>query len=502
MSRTGPKRRGLLETTADETPPLPFSSFPQSGWHRRDISLTIRPNRYSRCVPTHGASTLADFTGSSDPRVVYAREIATDVVVHMPDGAAEQFRDRARTGELVCVVPGCSSPRLKAMNRGARRDGFAHHHAVDKHAPMGVHHLQAQLMLARWLRANYPDAEVDLEVTTEDGRRRADVMLISPSGRRAAFEVQYAALTPRQWQARHDDYVRDGILDIWLWGHVPPHLRRVRGADEIVAPTPVMQTLAELGHPVLWINPDAEQLGVALRQVWSSEAGHYLSLQVADRAELRVLPLDEFRLDGALGFTGRFVDQVRRAEQIAHTLEAAAAAREQKRILDEAEGASNVIGFLKRIAAKAAARLEPWREQPERAAVLAAYGGTWPAFLDVQVDAYSERAGGRIQIQMPWEPEHWEGLLYTRFIHGKPTGTRVTLKAMAQTLEAADSDVRYAREAVQSWSRELVAHRVLRRETYERAGGEQGIRYVVGDLEQVAKNPRYRRGLSDPFGTR
>nr|WP_272898193.1 competence protein CoiA family protein [Agromyces seonyuensis] len=386
------------------------------------------------------------------------------------------------------------------MNRGARRDGFAHHHAVDKHAPMGVHHLQAQLMLARWLREKYPDAEVELEATTEDGRRRADVMLISPTGRRAAFEVQYAALTPRQWQARHDDYVRDGILDIWLWGHVPPHLRRVRGADETVAPTPVMQTLAEQGHPLLWINPDAEQLGVAVRQAWSPDAEHYLSLRVREQANLVVLPLDVCRLDGALGFTCRFIDQVRRAEQLAHALEAAAAAREQKRIFDEAESARNVIGFLKRVAAKAAARLEPWRAQPERAAVLAAYGGDWPTFLNVQVDGYSERAGGRIQIQMPWEPEHWEGLLYARFIHEKPSGTRVTLKAMAQTLEAADSDVRYAYEAVQSWSRELVAHRVLRREAFERAGGEQGIRYVVGDLEQVAKNPRYRRGLSDSFG--
>ncbi|MEV1130509.1 competence protein CoiA family protein [Agromyces sp. NPDC049794] len=385
------------------------------------------------------------------------------------------------------------------MNRGNRRDGFAHFRKVEQHAPMGTHHLQAQLMLERWLRSRYPDAVVEMEATTEDGCRRADVMLLSPTGRRAAFEVQYAALTPHAWQARHDDYTSQGIVDIWLWGHVSPHLRHIRGVDDRLAPTPVMQRLSDQGLPVLWINPETEQLGVALGAAFSNETGRYLSLSVGDQAELNVQPLDAFRLMADRGFTCDLIEQVRHAEAIAHQLHMKAEARERKRIADELERQRNVAGFLERVAAKAEERVLTWREQPERIAVLDAYGGSWPTFLDLKVEGFSPRAGGRVVIQLPWAPEHWQGRLYARFIHRRAAGTQVTLKAMTEALEAADSDVRYAREAVQAWSRELVARRVLRRETYQRSDGEPGIRYVVGDLEQVARNPRYRRGLSDPF---
>jgi hypothetical protein len=67
-----------------------------------------------------------------DPRQVYAREANAppgDPLVFMPDDAAPRFRDAAKSGALICPVPGCPSPELTTREYDDRRDHFMHVHA-------------------------------------------------------------------------------------------------------------------------------------------------------------------------------------------------------------------------------------------------------------------------------------------------------------------------------------------------------------------------------------
>ena len=56
-----------------------------------------------------------------------------------------------------------------------------------------------------------------VEAWTADGRRHSDVEVILPCGVRVAIELQCSEITDTEWVARHEDYVRAGITDVWLW---------------------------------------------------------------------------------------------------------------------------------------------------------------------------------------------------------------------------------------------------------------------------------------------
>lgn len=58
-----------------------------------------------------------------------------------------------------------------------------------------------------------------VEAWTPDGRRRSDVAVTLPGGRRLALEVQRGTVSDTEWLARHADYARAGITEVWLWGH-------------------------------------------------------------------------------------------------------------------------------------------------------------------------------------------------------------------------------------------------------------------------------------------
>ena len=57
-----------------------------------------------------------------------------------------------------------------------------------------------------------------VEAWTADGRRRSDVEVILPGDVRVAIELQCSEITDAEWLDRHEDYVRAGITDVWLWG--------------------------------------------------------------------------------------------------------------------------------------------------------------------------------------------------------------------------------------------------------------------------------------------
>lgn len=56
-----------------------------------------------------------------------------------------------------------------------------------------------------------------LEQWTEDHDRRADVEVLLQDGTKIALEAQRKLMTDDGWRARHRDYSRQGVVDVWFW---------------------------------------------------------------------------------------------------------------------------------------------------------------------------------------------------------------------------------------------------------------------------------------------
>jgi hypothetical protein len=84
-----------------------------------------------------------------------------------------------------------------------------------RHNPESLDHSGGKQALRGWAANQGFAARV--EAWTADGRRRSDVQVILPGGIRVAMELQCSKITDAEWVARHEDYVRAGITDVWLW---------------------------------------------------------------------------------------------------------------------------------------------------------------------------------------------------------------------------------------------------------------------------------------------
>ena len=81
-----------------------------------------------------------------------------------------------------------------------------------------VRHMRGKLVLAQWLRAQFPQATVSLEERLPGPNRIADVFLRHPDGRQQAVEFQCAPLELDEWQMRHAAYHSAHIIDTWIIG--------------------------------------------------------------------------------------------------------------------------------------------------------------------------------------------------------------------------------------------------------------------------------------------
>jgi hypothetical protein len=207
---------------------------------------------------------LGDLVGRrSDARQLFARDrrLGQDApLVFIEIGAARRLRADCHAGDLVCPFPGCPDPRLITRG-GTRRDHFAHRRALDPiaHAPERWYHLCGKYLIGEWARRSFPEARVQVDHEAVDNGQVPDVLVVFPDGRRFAFEVQYAPLTIDAWRARHDGYRAQGIVDIWLFGHIPPHLRAARGRPGEAARfvfTELLEAVELAGGIARWIDPD------------------------------------------------------------------------------------------------------------------------------------------------------------------------------------------------------------------------------------------------------
>lgn len=174
-----------------------------------------------------------------DDLLVVGLNLETGREVHVSDASREYWHARGYSGRrtLVCALCyagidaelGTRVPLvIRSKTGGPRRPHFAH---PPGQAPAGGHHqeslwhLTAKTVLAAWARRQPCVADVSVERCTPDRARRSDVRVRFRDARQVALEAQATLLTDREWSARHTDYQRQGITDMWLWHpRTRPHL--------------------------------------------------------------------------------------------------------------------------------------------------------------------------------------------------------------------------------------------------------------------------------------
>jgi hypothetical protein len=337
---------------------------------------------------------------------------------------------------------------LTVVARSGRRDGFAHL-SGGGHGGVGVAHLQSQLLLKQWLNRRYPSLQVQLEMTTEDGSRRADVMAVSPkTGARIAFEVQYAGMTPAEWEERHLSYQRQGIADIWLWGYGGEHARPDPSDPERIRGSHTLSTVTAHGSTILFIDPEWECLGYASGEPYPVQLPGMRQLTTNGYGLIHSEPLDSFRLSAERQFVSDKLEALLAAPlKIQDLIEARRQQREREREearVKERERLAAKETFLERADSKAAAAEASWRASQACARIIEQFGNI-PEVLNVCPQS------GNTVIRLPVPPVVWQSDFYLRHIHGRAVGSRISIRTMTSELERMDSDVRFPEEAIRSW---------------------------------------------------
>ncbi len=81
-----------------------------------------------------------------------------------------------------------------------------------------VRHMRGKVVLARWLREQFPGARVTLEERLPEPNRIADILVTHAGGQLQAIEFQCAPLDLEEWKHRHEAYRKAGIIDTWIIG--------------------------------------------------------------------------------------------------------------------------------------------------------------------------------------------------------------------------------------------------------------------------------------------
>jgi Competence protein CoiA-like family len=164
-------------------------------------------------------------------QLVVGLDLVTGREVHAGDRLTEEWREKGHNGgrTLACQacyegadLPGGSQTVAlvpKGRDGGARQRHFAHPPGMappaGRPSPESLWHAEGKLALRGWAANQGFTAWV--EAWTSDGRRRSDVDVLIPGGRRLAIELQRGEMSDAEWIARHQDYAQAGITDLWLW---------------------------------------------------------------------------------------------------------------------------------------------------------------------------------------------------------------------------------------------------------------------------------------------
>jgi hypothetical protein len=413
----------------------------------------------------------ADFASFQDgeTRLVYARYRDQRPGLYLlVDGDAKEQRAFAKE-HLTCIVPECRFPELTTVARARGRDGFRHFAGGGGHEAESLFHIQGKIALAEWLRAKYPASTVHEEESSDRRRSRvADVMITATNGKRVAFEIQYASLTPADWAVRHQSYVEQDIQDVWLFGHYGAQMRPndSYNNDENVKLNPTHRALVDAGLPLLWFNPIIGEMATATDPSQIQVGERTLKVPAAGRlGNLETTPLDNFRLlpDGLWSQTTREYarnrDEVARIEELEHLKrrQAAEAAYEAER---------------ERVERLRQAQFE-WEASPEHEATLSQFGGRWPSFLDVPVEVHPRRIH-----------QDWQTRLFNLRERIANVAGNCDVEDFAAAIPGVFESEATARTAVKIWFTSLAANHYLRSTSFPAGQGKVRWSYMLTSPEE------------------
>jgi len=132
----------------------------------------------------------------------------------------EQLQQWSRERQLYC--PNCRG--VVHLRGGAEKRTqlhFAHQkgECAWSTEAESVRHVRGKVVIASWLREQFPDAMIALEERLPEPNRIADIYVAHKDGRRWAVEFQCALLDVEEWRHRHQAYRNAGIVDIWIIGN-------------------------------------------------------------------------------------------------------------------------------------------------------------------------------------------------------------------------------------------------------------------------------------------
>jgi len=360
---------------------------------------------------SHGAE-LARFIGDGETRQLYALDRRSGRIVYLPEGEADRFKDDCRTGHLICPIETCPSRSFVAHGGTKKRHHF--HHKVRTAAHESYHHQLGKLLLGQHLQDRHPEARVVVDHEAIDNGQRPDVLVEFRDGRRFAFELQLSALPLDVWKRRHDGYRRQRILDVWIFGHLPPQLRPSRYHSEqrfawTVELHELAQAIARTGAPVLFFNPDERQLATA-----TIDSGEHF-LRSWDAAELVYDDLEDCEIRGRRFWTpSAAIEHAARIERRKWTIEArkrlaSEQAVELRRLADQLAKQEQEREFAAQLVFRRAAQQQAWQQAAPEFLRLVGLGAV-PAIINIKL---------KTDWATCWHPAHWHARLFYKFIEGR-----------------------------------------------------------------------------------
>jgi hypothetical protein len=354
------------------------------------------------------SAELRRFLGGKETRQLFALDRRSARIVELPDGRARELRSDCHAGRLVCPIESCENRAFTTVG-GSKRHHFRHRvPGARAHGRESYYHQLGKALLGQRLADGHPEARVVVDREALDNAQRPDVLVEFPDGRRFAFELQYSPLSLEAWRARHAGYEDQGLIDVWLLGHLRPHLRPSRYHREerfawALEVTPLARALHGSGSPVRFFNPDEQTIATALL-----ESGDGL-LRGWDATTLAFDPLDvcEIRADRFWAPTDDLEESaraVRLSEERRREEEHARWRAEEKRRQRERK------------------RIAEWKARKQDQAARLWTVEAQPRFLDLvglartpPIIEQELRADRGIHLH----PAHWHAQLYWRFLHRK-----------------------------------------------------------------------------------
>lgn len=211
-----------------------------------------------------------------DPRQVYARRrdaLPDDPLVFMPDGEALRFRETAKSGALICPVPGCPSPGLTTRGSEERRDHFMH-----VRAPADPAHSRTYMRVAtrRLLRdwAVNQERVVDVVEDAKVGDTSVTLLVHLDGGGRVGLCYVDTKLGADAWEDRNGALRSQGLAVTWIFAlrkmyFAPPDPAGPVVEDpnrtDLILDQPIYRRMRWKGSWPLLINLERQEFGNVIK---------------------------------------------------------------------------------------------------------------------------------------------------------------------------------------------------------------------------------------------